>query len=99
MFPLLNFLHVLFVIFWKSSRYFLLKYLLYHFCIRSETTALRIDRDKIALEAEFSKERLNSSMAELDNQVLTIPLFFFHCMRDFVFSCTFLLKSRCNDFS
>ncbi|XP_078175227.1 nuclear pore anchor isoform X2 [Carex rostrata] len=36
--------------------------------LRSETTALRIDRDKIALEAEFSKERLNSSMAELDNQ-------------------------------
>lgn len=32
----------------------------------------------MALEADFSKERFNSSMTELEHQVLTIPFFFMH---------------------
>jgi hypothetical protein len=51
--------------------------MLSHLCIRSETTALRLDRDKMALESDLSKERLNSSMMELEHQVLTIPFFVF----------------------
>ncbi|XP_020091201.1 nuclear-pore anchor isoform X3 [Ananas comosus] len=36
--------------------------------LRSELTTLRTERDKMALEANFARDRLNSFMAELDHQ-------------------------------
>lgn len=39
------------------------------YVIRSEIIALRSERDKLALEAEFAREKLDSVMREAEHQV------------------------------
>lgn len=37
--------------------------------VRSEVMALRLQRDKLAMEAKFLRERLDSLMKEFEHQV------------------------------
>ena len=45
---------------------------------RSEIISLRSDRDKLALEANFARERLDSFMKEFEHQVIILFEYFPH---------------------